>query len=415
MSSLKDQRAAAIADAKKLIDGSKAASRDLSVDEQATVDAHFKSIEDLDMQIERAAKSAELSERMSAMTRGTDGEKAADKVDGEKAAATLGDHFVKSVGQEGLSRVKTNSGTTISAPEYKAANTTHAVGDTYERLLTTHDPNPIREHRRALITDVLGTGNIGSSTAVTYMLEGGVEGGFTTVAEGGAKPQFHFTPGETRTDSLKKIAGFIKYTDEMAEDLPFVISEINNRGLYMLSQTEENQLLNGDGIGSNILGVMNRDGLGTEAAVDNTDNADAVFRSTTQIQNVTGLSADAILINPADYQTFRLAKDANQQYYGGGFFTGQYGNGGILSQPPLWGLNTIVTSAVAAGTVVVGAFKTATTVYRKGGVRVESTNSHDTDFTNNLITTRIEERIALAVRYPAAIVKVTLSSVAPVA
>ena len=88
-------------------------------------------------------------------------------------------------------------------------------------------------------------------------------------------------------------------------------------------------------------------------------------------------------------------------------------DGGVEWQPPVWGLRTIVSAAVPANTAVVGAFGAAATVYRKGGVRVESTNSHASDFTNNLITTRIEERIALAVRYPKAIVDVTLSDTAP--
>ena len=57
---------------------------------------------------------------------------------------------------------------------------------------------------------------------------------------------------------------------------------------------------------------------------------------------------------------------------------------------------------------MVGAFKASTTLYRKGGVRVESTNSDQGKFTKDIITTRIEERIALAVRMPAAIVKGTL-------
>lgn len=73
-----------------------------------------------------------------------------------------------------------------------------------------------------------------------------------------------------------------------------------------------------------------------------------------------------------------------------------------------------MSAAVPANTAVVGAFGTAATVYRKGGVRVESTNSHSDDFTNNLITTRIEERVALAVRNPSAFVNVTLSDTAPV-
>jgi HK97 family phage major capsid protein len=135
---------------------------------------------------------------------------------------------------------------------------------------------------------------------------------------------------------------------------------------------------------------------------------DALFRAITKVQTATGLPADGIIINPADYQKLRLSKDANDQYFGGGFFSGQYGNGGVISQPPLWGMTTVVTAAVAAGTAVVGAFKQAGTVYRKGGVRVESTNSDLGKFTSNIITTRIEERVALAVRIPLAIVKVTL-------
>ena len=47
-------------------------------------------------------------------------------------------------------------------------------------------------------------------------------------------------------------------------------------------------------------------------------------------------------------------------------------------------------------------------MYRKGGVRVESTNSDQGKFTKDIVTTRIEERVALAVRIPAAVVKVTL-------
>src|SRR5690625_7779177 len=73
-----------------------------------------------------------------------------------------------------------------------------------------------------------------------------------------------------------------------------------------------------------------------------------------------------------------------------------------MENPPVWGLRTVVTPAVDAGVAIVGNFAQGGTVYRKGGVRVESTNAHADDFTNNLVTTRIEERIALAVRRPAA-------------
>src|SRR5699024_4360400 len=111
---------------------------------------------------------------------------------------------------------------------------------------------------------------------------------------------------------------------------------------YLLSLAEENQLLNGSGTGNNVEGLLLRDGVQDESAASDADQADAIFRAMTKVQTATGLSADGLVINPADYQALRLAKDGNDQYFGGGFFQGQYGNGGILSQPPVWGLRTVV-------------------------------------------------------------------------
>ena len=70
----------------------------------------------------------------------------------------------------------------------------------------------------------------------------------------------------------------------------------------------------------------------------------------------------------------------------------------------------MVTPAIAAGTALVGAFGTAATLYRKGGVSVEAVNTHADDFTNNMVTIRAEERVALALRQPLGLVKLTLSS-----
>ena len=402
---LKAMRAAALKAAQDILATAKAEGRDTTEDERSEVQAKFAEIEDLDAKIKAAADGDALLEKLGALGGGG--------VDvGEKGKAqSLGEHFVKSVGAEGLARVKTVSGATVAAPEFKAANDTHGTPASLAPWLTTYDRTVVRAFRRPVVSDLFGTGTL-SGNAVTYLVEGTVEGGFTTVAAGGAKPQFHMTDPTTKTDALKKIAGFLKFTDEMAEDAPFWVSEINNRGLYLLALAEENQLLNGPGTGSTVEGLLARSGVQTESATSRADNADALFRAMTKVQTATGLSPDGIVINPTDYQSLRLSKDSNGQYFGGGFFQGQYGNGGVDEQPPLWGLRTIVSPAVAAGTAVVGAFGVAATVYRKGGVRVESTNSHVDDFTNNLLTTRIEERVALAVRIPAAFVAVTLSSLA---
>lgn len=401
-------RAAAIKAAQDIISKAKAEDRDLTAAEAAEVETKQAEVKELTDKIEAAERSDSLMAQIGALAGSGSGEK-----DGEDTPATsLGEHFVKSVGESGLTRVKTISGATIAAPEYKAATTTQATPASLAPWLTEYDRTIVRAFRRPVVSDVLGTGTL-SGNAITYLIEGSVEGGFATVAEGAAKPQFHMTDPTTATDALKKIAGFLKFTDEMVEDAPFWVSEINNRGLYLLALAEENQLLNGPGTGSTVLGLLNR-GVQTEVSTSLADAPDALFRAMTKVSTATGLTADAIIVNPADYQQLRLGKDGNGQYFGGGYFQGQYANGGLDEQPPVWGLRTIVTPAVPANTAVVGAFGTAATVYRKGGVRVESTNSHVDDFTNNLVTTRIEERIALAVRIPSAFVKVTLVDAPPV-
>ena len=121
------------------------------------------------------------------------------------------------------------------------------------------------------------------------------------------------------------------------------------------------------------------------------------------VQTGSGFNADGIMINPADWYTLRIAKDGEYRYYGGGFF-------GAQNIPNLWGIPVCVTTAVAAGTIVVGAFKTCGSVVQRGGVTVEATNTDQDDFVKNLMTIRAEERLALAVRRPAGFKKLVKAS-----
>ena len=400
------KRAQLLKQAQDLLDGAKG--RDITPDEELAVEAKMAEIKALDEQHSRQEKGSSLLQRLGQLARPEDV-----KDDGDdKPAKTIGEHFVKHAIEEVLAK-RGVKGHSVAAPEYKAATDTQVVSPTLVTpLLTEVDRTIIRLPRPALVlADLLGSGTIGGQ-AISYFTETGpMEGAFTTVAEGGAKPQIHFPEPVIATDALKKIAGFIKFTDEMLEDLEFLVSEINQRLLYELAKFEESQLINGNGVGTNVLGLLNRSGLQTMAKNSGESSPDVLFRAMTATQTGSGLDPDGIVLHPLDYQDIRLSKDANGQYYGGGFFMGQYGNGTVMEQPPLWGLRTVVTTGIAQGSALVGAFGQAATVYRKGGIRVESTNSHASDFTNNLVTVRAEERVALAVRRPAGIVKVNLTPV----
>ena len=264
--------------------------------------------------------------------------------------------------------------------------------------------------RRLQVADLLGQETT-TRSAVTYFVESEtVEGGAGFVAENGKKPSVHFGAPTAVTETVKKIAAVYKESDELLDDLPWLASSIDNRGIYLVRLFEEDNILNGNGSGSNLSGILTRAGIQKEEMVKGEKvTADALFRAMSKVQEATAFSADGIVMNPADYQELRLSKDANSQYYGGGYFSGQYGNGSIMEQPPVWGLRTVVTPAIAKGTALVGAFAQGAALIRRKGLSVEIANQNEDDFVNNRIAVRIEERIALAVRYPKAFVKVDLT------
>lgn len=262
--------------------------------------------------------------------------------------------------------------------------------------VTDVDTRIVEGYRRPLlIADLFGAESI-SGNALTYFVESAtVEGGPAHTTEGSEKPMMSFGDPTAVTVALKKIASYMKETDELVADAPWLASSINGRGMYQHELAVENYL---------ITTLAGTSGIGTASLL----TPDGIFKAMMTVQNNSGFAPDAIVINPTDYQNIRLRKDGNGQYFGGGFMNGAYGNGGIVEQPPIWGLRTVVTSAVAAGTCYVGAFKLGGSIVRKNaGVAVDIAYQNEDDFIKNLVTVRIEERLALAVRRPAAFVKIT--------
>jgi len=399
---LKEQLSAARKAASDYLKTLEAKGNDVTAEELA----HAKSLGDTASEL---AGKVERTAELKSLTAGLTG--ADETVDDDRPARSLGEHFAKHAADT-LRAKRGQKGFSVTAPEFKAATDAQSIPTVVAPAVTTIDTNIVTGVRRRLtVADLLGTETI-SGNALTYFIEGALEGDFSTVAELGKKPQLHYGDPTPVTEALTKIAGFLKESDEILEDVPWLVSAINNRLLYQLALTEENQLLSGVGTGTNLRGLLNRSGVQTVASANKTDNADALFRAITAVAQNGGLDADGIVLNPADYQTLRLAKDGNGQYFGGGFFAGEYGQGGIIQQPPVWGLRTVVTPAIAAGTALVGAYGQAASVIRKGGVRVDTTNTDVDDFEYNRVTVRAEERLALAVRRPSAFAKVTFSSAA---
>lgn len=209
---------------------------------------------------------------------------------------------------------------------------------------------------------------------------------YQLTSEGGLKPAAYidFTK---RSVTLEKIAAFLPISDEMLEDEPQIASYINGRLQVFVRQAEEAYLLTT--LLAAGIGATNAGGVG------GTNAFDAIAAGIYKVGVDGGLDADAVVINPADYWTMAASKAGT---------TGNYFMGGPLQGPggQVWGLRVIVTNAIAAGSPVVGAFRSGATVWRKGGLAVEASNSHSDYFRRDLTALRAVERLGLAVYRPGA-------------
>ena len=349
--------------------------------------------EKLQAEIETKSAEIEQAEKKAALLNVIGKEEQEDTNMGEtKNAQTLGDHFI-----EHLKSNPAGARFDVVAPEYlKTYSDVQKTPSTsgVSAFATTYDRNVVEAARTPLvIRDLFGAETISGSTLV-YLVEGAIEGAPAATNEGAAKPQVHFADPTPKTVSLSKIACHIKESDEYINDYAFLASAINGRLLYHLGLVEQNTLVTTLAGTSGILS----DTTHWDSSSTTIEVADLILKAAMDVQDASGFAADAIVMNPADWYLLRVAKDAENRYFGGGMF-------GAQNIPNLWGIPVCVTSAVSAGTIFVGAFKTCGSVVTNGGVRVETTNSDQDDFIKNLMTIRAEERLALAVRRPAGFCK----------
>ena len=406
----KARRAAAIQAARAIAEKARAENRGLTPEERTEFDAQIR--------IKEAAETEGADEqRINDLL----GQAKADQGDDDTGAPpphkikTIGDYYKHQLLAAGHKSLKGLApGATFAAPEVstKAASDPILEGSVpqpaagYGPLLVETETGAYPVQRRLTIADLLVSGTL-DGAAIQYPVWPALQGSAATVAENGAKPQVSRAAPTWQIDALSEIAAWFTVSDQMAEDLGYIVSEINSAVAYDLLSVEENQLLYGTGSGPNLRGITERSGIQT-ATGTTASMADDIYRTFSRIQTLSGFAADGIVINPEDYETLRLTKDGNDQYFGGGYFAGQYGNGSIMVEPPIWGRRTVVTEAITAGTILVGAWHTAK-LFTKGGIQVESTNSHNVDFIHDRITTRLRKRVGLQVKYPAAFLELTIT------
>lgn len=313
--------------------------------------------------------------------------------EGAKGDESVGAQFTKSADYEQFLR----SGLRGRFAAEVKNTVTNTVGNTF----SDRKPGIVGGAFRVLTLESLLNTIPTTANAVDYVRENVFTNAAAETAEGAAKPESSITTSLV-TEPVSTVAHWLKISKQLAADNAALAAYINTRMIYGVNLRVENQIIAGTGVAPNMSGFTksgNFTAHGYTAA--SLTGAGLLNNRFDLIGKMIGDSqagdypADAIIVNPTDWWTMRLAKDSQNRYL--------LGDPGASVAPTLFGLPVVASNAMTADTVIVASLGLAATFYNREGVVVEMSDSDSDNFTKNLITIRAERRCMLAVERPAAV------------
>lgn len=310
----------------------------------------------------------------------------------QKADETWGAQFVKSASFEsfkagGAQRARVEVKNTV----------TNTVGNTF----SDRRPGIVGGAFRVLTLEDLLTSLPTSSSSVDYVRENVFTNAAAETAEGAQKPESSVTT-TLESKPVATVAHWIKISKQLASDNAMLAAYINTRMVYGVNLRVENQIIAGNGTAPNMEGFTKSGNFTAHGYTAASLTALGLLNNRfdligKMIGDCVGADypADAIVLNPADWWTMRLAKDSQNRYI--------LGDPGSSVAPALFGVPVVASNAMTADTVMVASLRNAATFYNREGVVVDLSESDSDNFTKNLVTIRAERRCLLAVERPAAV------------
>lgn len=233
-----------------------------------------------------------------------------------------------------------------------------------------------------------------TSNAVYALREASWTNSAAEVSQGAAKNESDLT-FEQYNVTVQTVAHWIKVSNQLVADAPAIMAYIDTRLRDGLAKRIDAQLLNGNGTSPNLSGLTDSGNYTAYTATSDDLLVDAINRAKYTLW-AAGNMPDTVIVNPADWG----AMERTREGAGSGMYL--YGAPGTIASANPFGLRVVLSSNMTSGNFLVGALDASTVLYERQGAVVEM-GYVNADFTNNLVTIRAEERLALAVERPAAI------------
>lgn len=315
---------------------------------------------------------------------------------------SFGEQFVESEGVKSFMASSPSKGKAdLRLKATITSQTTDTAGAVGDALAATRLPGllPLPQ-RRLTVRDLLSQGRM-DGNAMEYVKETGFTNNAGMVAEGAVKPSSDLKY-ELVSTSAKVIAHWMKASRQILDDVSMLRSTIDQRLLFALAYVEEAQLLNGDGTGQNLNGIIPQATAYVAPFAPTSPTAIDTIRLAMLQASLAEYPATGIVLHPTDWARMELTKDAGGNYI--------IGNPQSTAAPTLWGLPVVATQAISIDKALVGAFKLGAQVFDRWDARIE-VGYEGQDFIMNLVTILAEERLALAVFRPQAFIYADLGFV----
>jgi HK97 family phage major capsid protein len=267
-------------------------------------------------------------------------------------------------------------------------------------------PGIVHEPERVLrIRDVLNVGRTNSNTIYiakenVFTNNAGPQIGGSPEARENVTKQTSDITFTSSTVPVETLAHLFDVSKQVLDDSPMLAGYVNTRGMYGLKLEEDDQLLNGSGANGNLNGLVTQQT--TYAAAQSptvvTNNLDLLRDAMTQLQ-VANYTPTTIILNPIDWAAIELQKvnaGTDDRYI--------YGDPGSRLGATIWGLPVVVTNTMTAGTFLVMDGNQVGMLWDRSDATVAMSEHHNTNFAKNMVTIRMEERLALAVERTLALV-----------
>lgn len=211
---------------------------------------------------------------------------------------------------------------------------------------------------------------------------------------------------ELVTKPVRTIAHWMAASRQVLSDAPMLQNLIDNRLTYGLDLESDDQLLNGDGTGQNLDGILQDAAIndagelpsGTAAADIPSAMIDHIRKAIRIEQQAEYYNMTGLVLNPVDWEILETAKATDGHYLMVSMPTGR-------ATETVWRVPVIVTNAMPASTFLIGDWNMGSVIYDREDVSVRVSESHADYFVKNGVAVLAEERYTLAIPLPNAFCK----------